>query len=385
MSLQQVEKDQIGLDIAKELFQTQYACSSLSLLSGGSANFLFRGILAQPLQDGRKTVIIKHFKEFISANRNFHLDISRCLFEEAMLKALDTFPSTTIDNLCLRTPHLYLFDGKINTQVLEDLSGTIDMTKVLKSPTALSVLPQSISTTIGRVLGTWLRSFHSWASEPAQADLQRVMVDNKPMRQIRYAVSYGAFTEIVRKFPEVWERNKTALEEVRDMATVEYAKTTEENAGEDWGIIHGDFWSGNVMIPNTPSLEKQQSKEINIFIIDWELAQFGRREYDLGQMIGDLYERKHFMEIESSLWLIQGFVVGYGALSDEMAFRIAIHAGVHLICWYIRRDPTAPFTEPPKQIQDAIRIGTNFIVKGWERDRTWFEGSDLACLFNRKC
>jgi len=98
-------------------------------------------------------------------------------------------------------------------------------------------------------------------------------------------------------------------------------------------------------------------------------------------MIGDLYERKHFAGIDSGLWSIQGFITGCGALSDEMAFRIAIHAGVHLICWYIRRDPTAPFMQPLKQIQDAIRIGTDFIVKGWKRDRTWFEGSELACLF----
>lgn len=138
----------------------------------------------------------------------------------------------------------------------------------------------------------------------------------------------------------------------------------------------------SVLIPNDLSHVKQGSKGVNLFIIDWELAQFGRREYDLGQMIGDLYERKHFLDIESALWIIQGFVAGYGAaLGDEMAFRIAIHAGVHLICWYIRRDPTVPFAEPWEKIQDAIRIGTNFVVKGWERDRVWFEGSELACLF----
>jgi hypothetical protein len=134
-------------------------------------------------------------------------------------------------------------------------------------------------------------------------------------------------------------------------------------------------------MPNTPSLEKQQKIGINLFIIDWELSLFGRKDYDLGQMSFDLYERKHFLDAESALWIIQGFVAGYGALSDHMAFRVAIHAGVHLICWYIRRDPTAPFTEPPKKIQDAIRIGTDFVVKGWERDRAWFEGSELACLF----
>ncbi len=134
-------------------------------------------------------------------------------------------------------------------------------------------------------------------------------------------------------------------------------------------------------MPNIQSLEKQLTEGMNLFIIDWELAQYGRREYDLGQMIGDLYERKHFMNADSALWIIQGFVAGYDTLNDDMAFRIAIHAGVHLIFWSVRRDTPAPFTEPSEQIQDAIRIGTEFVVKGWERNRKWFESSELACLF----
>jgi thiamine kinase-like enzyme len=119
----------------------------------------------------------------------------------------------------------------------------------------------------------------------------------------------------------------------------------------------------------------------NLFVIDWELAQFGRKEYDLGQMIGDLYERKHFNDAGSALWILQGFVGGYGAITDEMAFRAAIHAGVHLICWYTRRDPNAPFKEPVEQIHGAIRTGTDFIVKGLARDRAWFKTSVLQCLF----
>jgi hypothetical protein len=79
MALQQEEKEQFGIQIAQELSQTIYACSSLTVLNGGSANFLFRGILVQPLQDGSNTVVVKHCKEFVAANRNFKLDISRCV------------------------------------------------------------------------------------------------------------------------------------------------------------------------------------------------------------------------------------------------------------------------------------------------------------------
>jgi len=166
------------------------------------------------------------------------------LFEAAMLKALYAFSSTTVDNLCLRTPRMYLFDQKTNTMVLEDLSDAIDITAVLDSPTGLNVLTKSISTTIGCALGAWLRSFHCWASEPAQADLRKVIFDNKPMRQVRYSISYGAFTDVVQKFPDVWESNRRVLEEVRDMATREYVNTNEEKEGDAWGVIHGDFWSG---------------------------------------------------------------------------------------------------------------------------------------------
>ncbi|KAM5457291.1 hypothetical protein MaudCBS49596_000486 [Microsporum audouinii] len=296
-----------------------------------------------------------------------------------MLKALQLLPSITVDNIHLRTPRLYLFDEKTNTQVLEDLVSTIDLKTVLES----TALPHPFATGIGRALGAWLQSFHTWVSEPAPAALLRDLGDNEPMRKIRYSISYGAFTNIVQKFPKIWERCGITLEEVRDMATAEYSQKPQDKAEDgSWGIIHADFWSGNILIPDNASLVREHST--NLFIIDWEFAQFGRKEYDLGQIIGDLYERKHFMGAESALWIIQGFTAGYGVLSDEKAFRIAIHVGVHLICWYIRRNPMAPFTEPPEQIENAIRIGADFIEKGWKRDRAWFKKSELACLFKRE-
>jgi hypothetical protein len=64
------------------------------------------------------------------------------------------------------------------------------------------------------------------------------------MRKIRYTISYGAFIDVVKKFPEIWEARKEVLEEVRDMATLEYAKPLQNGAEKHLGIIHGDFWAG---------------------------------------------------------------------------------------------------------------------------------------------
>jgi hypothetical protein len=98
-------------------------------------------------------------------------------------------------------------------------------------------------------------------------------------------------------------------------------------------------------------------------------------------MIGDLYDRKHFDHVDSADSVIQGFVEGYGGLSDEVAFRTAIHAGVHLIGWYNRRPRKGPVTTPPEHIAAGMEIGRDFVLKGWEKDKSWFKDSALAPLF----
>ena len=84
--LEQAELDELSAWISQKLSHTLYACSSLTLLNGGSANFVYRGILIQPLQiqDGAtstttSSIIVKHFKEFLLVNRDFQIDISRCV------------------------------------------------------------------------------------------------------------------------------------------------------------------------------------------------------------------------------------------------------------------------------------------------------------------
>jgi hypothetical protein len=123
------------------------------------------------------------------------------------------------------------------------------------------------------------------------------------------------------------------------------------------------------------------SDSTELFVIDWELAQVGPRVYDLGQMVGDLYERQHFNHVDGALWVLEGFADGYGQLSNEMAFRTAIHAGVHLIGWYNRRPPDGALDAPLDRATEAMALGRDFVLKGWERDREWFRVSVLAPLF----
>jgi hypothetical protein len=79
--------------------------------------------------------------------------------------------------------------------------------------------------------------------------------------------------------------------------------------------------------------------------------------------------------------VMEAVIAGYGELSDEMAFRTAIYVGVHLIGWYHRRPQKALLMVPPEVIVAGLTLGRDFIMKGWEKDRKYFEGTELASLF----
>ena len=71
--------------ILSELSTTPYACSSVEQLSGGTANFVFRGTLLQPLPDGTTTVVVKHTEDYVASNREFKLSAERCVTVPALL------------------------------------------------------------------------------------------------------------------------------------------------------------------------------------------------------------------------------------------------------------------------------------------------------------
>ncbi|PYH60674.1 uncharacterized protein BO96DRAFT_463077 [Aspergillus niger CBS 101883] len=325
--------------ITKELAGTQYTSSSLTPLSGGTANFVYRAQLDQPLPDGTNSVIVKHTEAFIALNREFKLPAERCLFEESILKALDGFPS-----ILDRSKHC-----ETNPQEV-----------LVKTPQNVT---QEWASSIGRALGNWLRSFHHWADNEAQSGVAAEMNKNQYMRDLKFMVNYDALVNTIDKYPIVLGDSRDVFSKVREMAAAELS----QKDGNGFGIIHGDFWSGNVLIPK---MALEQPYHLPIFIIDWELCHCGARALDLGQMFAELYLLKHFKDIDAATWIIQGFMKEYQGLDDETAFRVLIHVGVHFIAWA----PLIPNWGTSQQVEDAVRLGRDIVTKAWEKDRSWFEG-----------
>lgn len=73
---------QIAAEIKEELGGTDFKCNYLIPLSGGNANYVFRGKLATPFgseSDATDEVLVKHGEAYLSRDLSFELPTSRCV------------------------------------------------------------------------------------------------------------------------------------------------------------------------------------------------------------------------------------------------------------------------------------------------------------------
>ena len=61
------------------LNDTQFAADSIEPLTGGTANFIYRAHLRQPLDDGTAEVVIKHGEGFVANTPAFEISTNRCV------------------------------------------------------------------------------------------------------------------------------------------------------------------------------------------------------------------------------------------------------------------------------------------------------------------
>jgi hypothetical protein len=128
----------------------------------------------------------------------------------------------------------------------------------------------------------------------------------------------------------------------------------------------------SVLLPTTPI-----ENDASLFIIDFESMQLGLPAGDVGTMIAEMYALYLYKSIEAGLWIITGFVQAYGYVSDDFAFRAALQVGAHLVC----TTTVFPGWGTEEKVKEVAGVGRDIVVHAWKRDRTWFERSDLAYLF----
>jgi len=162
-----------------------------------------------------------------------------------MLAAVEHFSfRPAADSTTIKTPRLYLFSRESNTQVLEDLPGTDDLKTTFFLPNATELLPGSSPLAVGHHLGSWLRSYHTWASAPEQVGTLAAVGENRPMRDLKRMVTYDTIIPVLENYPELLAGCRETLETLVAVLGKEFEKSPGAEADENWGMIHGDFWSG---------------------------------------------------------------------------------------------------------------------------------------------
>ncbi|EXK94831.1 hypothetical protein FOQG_03644 [Fusarium oxysporum f. sp. raphani 54005] len=365
-------EQEIRSKVEQVLKGTTFAVSSLRKLSGGTANFMYHATLEKPsTQDKYQNgVVIKQGEGYVALHPAFKIATSRCAIEYESLIHLAELPPKETPSCRISTPEAYYFSQDSNTQVQEYLSEALSLKdyalKYYAAPTPPTLKEQCEQ--LGHGLGSWLRAFHSWSQEPKQAALRETFAGNKEMQGLKNMINYQQLLQVVDRHPEILGDARDVLQGVSDLAARELA---DESALYP---IHGDFWTGNILLPDTPLVKGTHTP---IRIVDWEMVQIGVRPLDLGQVIAELWQLKLYKDIAAGEWLIRAFADAYGAVSDDFAYRTVIHVGVHLICF----GSQTPGWGDAEQQKDVVRIGKEIIVRAWSRDRGYFVGHVLDSLF----
>lgn len=89
---------------------------------------------------------------------------------------------------------------------------------------------------LGRSLGEWLRSFHTWSA--GQTELREVLKGNKELQGIKQWINYKQLVQLAEQNPDILGEAKDVFQAVSDATAAEL-----ENE-DKLDIIHGDFWTG---------------------------------------------------------------------------------------------------------------------------------------------
>lgn len=85
----------------------------------------------------------------------------------------------------------------------------------------------------------------------------------------------------------------------------------------------------------------------------------------------------HFRSIEAGTLLIPAFMAGYGPVDEELAFRIALHFGTHLIVWPCR----VPGWGEGEIMEKCVEKGRDYVQHAYTKDVEFFRGGVLDKIF----
>ncbi|RPA77003.1 hypothetical protein BJ508DRAFT_417326 [Ascobolus immersus RN42] len=375
----------------------------LELLSGGSSKYIFRVCFEQPSQP---SVIAIHASQFSAGHPGFRLPQSR-LKTEFMLSQVLSAPSTgfgpvRVDldgGLTVGVPTTYQYFEDHAVMIVEDVKDSITLKAALIDTHTRSSLSALKAGAIGSSLGQFASELHNLgrsADNKSALQLRADWDENVEAKEISFTVFYDWLMKAANEIQTgslATEEMKELIEKVKDFMREEMFEKR-----DSWTIVHGDFWTGNVLVPcdlvepTRQDVKHKLEKKINI--VDWELCKLAPPHFDLGQMVAELYLPYHFYENENGIQMIEGFLRSYTAnipnetgnpssqLGEyeegkvDLAFKSMMHFGGHLVTW----PRITGWPDEGGKIESVIELGAEYLRKGWERDVDFLMDSIFKAL-----
>ncbi|KAK5999189.1 4-hydroxytryptamine kinase-like protein [Cladobotryum mycophilum] len=370
-TIKETQNDPVATQILYALSSTEYACSSLSRLSGGILNFVYRGTLSRTLPDGATTVIIKHAEERMPGLEGFSLSTHRSFFETQVLRAVHgRVTELGYNGIDVIVPRVYRFNAEHSTQLLEDFKGQTTMREFLQSQCSQSISSEFV-TRLGTSLGSWLGALHVWGEGKSPTDLTGEEQENCEVQDASFNFYYDNPLRKIDQFPHLLGSSRETFERVKQRA----AEDLKNRDATKFGIIHGDVSTKNILISDDPSTRDTHPRFI---IIDWELSQYNSQLRDCGQVLSDLYMLQYLGSLDAAKMMTQGFMQGYPSLTEGAIFQTAIHVGLFLLLW----DVTLPGSYSTQEVEGLIILARDLVVAGWNQDREGLKKTTFGTVFS---
>ncbi|KAF6217700.1 hypothetical protein HO133_006527 [Letharia lupina] len=301
--------------------------TSLQLLAGGTANFVWR-----LLERSGKRIIIKHAEPYLKTAPGLSFSVDRMDFEH---RAMTSVPPLLSPSSVVAVPEVYQYDSLSHVLMIED-GGARTLKEAYADPTL-------DTPTFGKALGRWLAGLHQRTKHTAIGDNQAA----KSM----YRFAYTHLAVALQKY----DQDPSLAEQI----DAQYGSLLQT---DDECVCHGDFWPGNVLINDQGRLS----------IVDWEMVRRGCGATDVGQFAAEAHLLDRF---RGGKGLRTTFLEGYrwtGELDNRFLKRVAIHMGVHLAFW-----PTRVSWGTETETKEIVKVGCELMKRALGQDESWLAGSLL--------
>ncbi|KAG0016236.1 hypothetical protein BGZ81_011324 [Podila clonocystis] len=345
-------------------------------LSGGNANYVYRGIIAEPRADlfgGRSTVVIKHAAGHSASHRQMALYTDRMVFEQTVLGIVadasdnknnsNNKEDESIETAKVKVPRVLYWDHENNTVIQEDAGMKSTHLKEF-----ISSQPPSprLAKEIGSSLGEFIAHLHLYGFRH-RSELYPNKMANTEALSLSRLILYDQFPKAASKYM------KDQPQFDRDVIDLASKWGGDRLMNEPETLAHGDFWPGNFLVDSATG-EGNEITLKRMYIVDWEMSRYGPAAMDLGQFLAEAFSLNKYRHPCEELMtsFLEAYCKIYGDRLTTTDLKTAvIHCGGHLMSW-------TPYTGWFKQdegheakAKEITLIGAEFIKRAWIEDWAW--------------